>query len=493
MASAPTLPADAPLLVARDVTFRYFESEHGVTDVNLQVRRGERILVLGRNGQGKSTLLSLLAGKRKATKGTVLACGADAFDDCSLNDRISLIGTPWPPEAYFMNSVQGITTPAKDPARHRALAAQLHLPLKAMVDKMSAGEKRRVQILFWMRNVAEVLLLDECSTEVDVAERASVLRLAKEETTERGACCLYATHILDGVDDWATRVIVIEGGRIVRDEPYASHLKADKLAAHTWLAKKTFTPFPPLTEYKFDAADTSDKANAICCDGLSYKHIFENLRFAVPRGSRTLLVGCNGSGKSTLLHFLCGKTFFVNKGPALRINGKACYHDMSLNAEVSFGGDWWPKAPDGQMYVWELFKKQPLDAAGEALRQILDVKMDWDIRHVSAGELKRIQLLLALFPETGVVLLDEATADLDLDMRHILLHYLYRRSVEHGVTVLYTTHIFEGLDNWATDCVVLDRTVKGVHCHLRGAAVRLDDIVRTMHQLKAAEAFSLDE
>jgi CCR4-NOT complex subunit CAF16 len=501
-----------PLVSVQQATFRYFErdveimgpegpkgkpSTRGITDVTLTARAGERVLVLGRNGSGKSTLLSILAGKRQVQQGSVTVLGSDAFNDTSLNHKVSLIGVPWPPEAYFANTVNNVAGPPPDAARRADIARRLHLPLGAQVDKMSSGEKRRVQILHGMLYPPRVLLLDECSTEVDVAERATVLQMAADECDKNDGCCFYATHILDGVEAWATRVILVEDGRIVRDEPYSAALAANKLLAHEWLSREPFEPFPAPAAYPYDAAATADAGAdapcAIVADGQNFTakngtQILTGLTMHVPKGSRTLLVGCNGSGKSTLLHMLVGREFFPKAGAVLRILGKQCYHDMSLNHQVAFGGMWWPKAPDGQMHVKDVIA-QPVSERSLRVQRLLHIDPEWDLRHISSGELKRVQLLLALEAPSAVVVLDEATADLDLDMRHILLHFLYEESVERGVTVLYTTHIFEGLGNWATDCIVMDRTAKRVVEHMRGPEVQLPAILKKLMALKAAETF----
>lgn len=489
--AAAAVPQGEPLVVVDNVSFRYFESpSSGITDVSLTFRPGERVLLLGKNGQGKSTLLSLIGGKRAAAKGKVSVLGLDAFDCTSLNHKVTLIGTPWPPEAYFNCTVERVASQAPDEERRARIARELHLPLKANIDKMSAGEKRRVQILHGMLRVPTVMLLDECSTEVDVAERRNVLRLAQAET-DQGACCIYATHILDGVEDWATRVIVMENGRVIRDESYADGLGKDKLQAHQWLARKPFTAFPPVTDYSLPQGDAlTDDATCVKVDKLTFRHVFDGCSLRIPTGARALLVGCNGSGKSTLLHLLAGKTFFANKNSEVTVLGRKCYHDMSLNALSSFGGDWWTRVPGGQMEVGELISTPPTRFA-QTIIDTLEINLRWDVRYVSAGEQKRIQLLIALNEPSQVILLDEATADLDLDMRHVLLRLLYTLNVEHGVTVVYTTHIFEGLSNWATDCVILDRTKKGVHEHLRGPEVDLERVKRTMCELKDKEHFEL--
>lgn len=474
----------------QDVSFRYFESPNGVSNVSFKVHAGDRVLVLGQNGSGKSTLLSMIAGKRKPQGGGITVLGRDAFDDTSLNADVALIGPPWPPEAYFGNTVVNVASPCPDPERRDAIAQRLHLPLNAAVDRFSSGEKRRVQILFGLMRPMQVMLLDECSTDIDIAERRSVLELVRGECESAGRVCLYATHILDGVGEWATHVALMSGGKLER------YMRRDEIPgeiaefAHAWMARHPFGRFPPgPTEEELAAIDGAEDraAPAVACTGLSYKTIFTNLTFSLRAGCRALLLACNGAGKTTLLNMLGGRLLFTNKNSELLVCGHPLYHDMKVNALVGFCGDWWTKAPTCQVYVREMLPAV-LSPRAERLRQLLNVDLGWDVRLVSAGEAKRIQLLHALHNERRVVVLDEATSDLDVDQRHALLQFLYEESVERGVTVLYATHIFEGLGNWATDCVILDRTRKGVAAHMRGS-IDLGVAQKLLCELKARETW----
>jgi CCR4-NOT complex subunit CAF16 len=73
-----------------------------------------------------------------------------------------------------------------------------------------------VQILLGLLGAPEVLLLDEVTTDLDVLARADLLELLREESEERGLTLLYATHIFDGLERWATHLAYLAGGRIRR-------------------------------------------------------------------------------------------------------------------------------------------------------------------------------------------------------------------------------------------------------------------------------------
>eukprot|EP00796_Vickermania_ingenoplastis_P005882 gene5882-4201_t len=527
-------PASGLRVDARRVTFQYPENRTpSLVGVTLQLKPRDRVLVIGANGSGKSTLLTLLAGQRMPQgDGMVRVMGVDPFHVTGMAQHIALIGSPWPPEAVFGNTVERVASPAVDPPRRSAIADSLHLRLHRMVDKMSSGEKRRVQVLHGLLPKATLFLLDECSTDIDVVERKTVLEMVKREVLERDGCCLYATHVFDGVEEWATHVALMRRGHLIQfltvDEIRAQMQEAEAAGKHSAVAgdytleayarqfmsvdeSQAATPFhptqatflataydgsylaslglegqqqqqqrhtatsdlscatgvnywkcPPPTGVTPGAAASNGPVAAIECTHLTYKEIFRDMSFSLPQGSRTLLCGCNGSGKSTLLNMLGGKKFFPNDDGALRILGWKCYDDMRhLNGLVSYGGDWWAKAPDGEVYVREIMEINTPRA--HHLQELLAVDLNWDVRKISSGECKRVQLLLHLVEDKPIVLLDEATADLDVDQRHRLLHFLYAESVQRGVTVVYATHIFNGLEGWASKVMVVDRTKRGVH------------------------------
>eukprot|EP00961_Rhodomonas_salina_P209160 2823037-Rhodomonas_salina.2 len=76
--------------------------------------------------------------------------------------------------------------------------------------------------------------------------------------------------------------------------------------------------------------------------------------------------------------------------------------------------------------------------------------MDWKVNQLSDGRKRRVQLLIALAKPSEVLLLDEVTTDLDVLARQTLLDILKEESEQRGVTVVFSTHIFDGLEDWGT-------------------------------------------
>jgi len=86
----------------------------------------------------------------------------------------------------------------------------------------------------------------------------------------------------------------------------------------------------------------------------------------------------------------------------------------------------------------------------DRLLDILDVDLDWHMHAISDGERRRVQLCMGLMQPWDVLLLDEVTVDLDLQVRDDLLTFLKEDSQHRNTTILYATHIFDGLNEFPT-------------------------------------------
>jgi CCR4-NOT complex subunit CAF16 len=82
--------------------------------------------------------------------------------------------------------------------------------------RISAGQRRRVQILLGLVTPSRLLLLDEITTDLDLLARVELLEFLREESETRGTTILYATHIFDVLEDWATHIALVEDGRLAR-------------------------------------------------------------------------------------------------------------------------------------------------------------------------------------------------------------------------------------------------------------------------------------
>src|SRR5262249_4507106 len=103
-----------------------------------------------------------------------------------------------------------------------------------------------------------------------------------------------------------------------------------------------------------------------------------------------------------------------------------------------------------------LARQRDVDPARrDRLIEVLGVDLEWHMHAVSDGQRRRVQLLLGLLRPRELLLLDEITTDLDLIARMDLLAFLREESEQRGTTILYATHIFDALAEWATDLIYL--------------------------------------
>jgi CCR4-NOT complex subunit CAF16 len=179
--------------------------------------------------------------------------------------------------------------------------------------------------------------------------------------------------------------------------------------------------------------------------------VLDQLDFTLSRGSRCVLVGKNGSGKTTLLSILAGRHMVGDA--AVRVLGRPAFSDTSLVEDVAFIGGQFPF--DVDLSVDEILRARAnADAARlQRLVSLLAVERSWRMCRVSDGQRRRVQLLLSLLEPRQLYLLDEVTTDLDLIARMDLLAFLQKEDA----TILYATHILEGLEDWATHVAFLDR------------------------------------
>lgn len=195
------------------------------------------------------------------------------------------------------------------------------------------------------------------------------------------------------------------------------------------------------------------------------KTIFENLNIQFYSKNCYVLAGLNGCGKSTLLKIIGGKV--LCEYDKVKVLGKDPFRDTSLNANIAFVNNSWGTqtvAYTGYnmplhscLQVKDMMKnlKEKYPERNNELLQILDVNPDWKLNGVSEGQRKRVQLYLNLIQPFTICLLDEITVNLDLLVKDKFMNYLKKETITRDCCVIYVTHIFDGLDDWATRLLYL--------------------------------------
>ncbi|KAK1927015.1 P-loop containing nucleoside triphosphate hydrolase protein [Papiliotrema laurentii] len=193
------------------------------------------------------------------------------------------------------------------------------------------------------------------------------------------------------------------------------------------------------------------------CQNLSFSFnegdepVLQGVNLQLPQGSRCLLVGANGAGKSTLLRILAGKR--LTKTRDCKLLGQDVF--MNPPQGVVYLGTEWSNNP---VVRSDIVVSEFLDSVGgyrhkerrDHLLHILDVDLDWRMHQISDGERRRVQLCMGLMTEWSVLLLDEVTVDLDVLVRSDLIDFLIAESENRKATIVYATHIFDGLSVFPT-------------------------------------------
>ncbi|KAL9541558.1 hypothetical protein MBANPS3_009062 [Mucor bainieri] len=186
-----------------------------IDHLDLQLDAGNRCILVGANGAGKTTLLRILAGKRMI-HGAIKVLGQDAFLDAP--QGITYLGTEWANNPVVKSdlSVEYLLKSMGShrwPDRTELLLNVLDVDVKWRMHQISDGQRRRVQLVMGLLHPWELLLLDEVTVDLDVVARADFLNFLKIETEERGCTIVYATHIFDGLGDWATHIAHVADGK----------------------------------------------------------------------------------------------------------------------------------------------------------------------------------------------------------------------------------------------------------------------------------------
>ncbi len=226
----PQPPAGEPVVQFRDVTVRY-RSVKGAprtvfSGLDLTVRRGDKIALIGSNGAGKSTLMKLMVGLLKPAGGDVLLNGKSLHDGGpeGLGRQVSMVYQN-PEDMFIQDSIQADIAYAMEArglpdARSRTDALLERFRLTALRDRdgrlLSGGQMRRASLAIGIALDPGILLLDEPTANLDIATRKEIMRTL-DDMKQITETVVIATHDMQLVCEWAERIVVLCGGRVVAD------------------------------------------------------------------------------------------------------------------------------------------------------------------------------------------------------------------------------------------------------------------------------------
>jgi ATP-binding cassette subfamily F protein uup len=472
--------------------------------VTVGINDGDRVGVVGRNGDGKSTLLSILAGRLEPDSGRVTRRGGLTLGMLDQSDRVD-------PELTVGEAIVGGIDEhvwAGDAKVRDVLAGLVaDIPWEARVGDLSGGQRRRVALAALLTGDYDVIFLDEPTNHLDVEGIAWLARHLNRRWPAGQGGLVVVTHdrwFLDEVSTttWEVHDRILEpfeGGyaayilqRVERDRmASASEAKRQNLMRKelAWLrrgapARTTKPKFrieaanelianePPAR----DSVSLSSMAmqrlgkDVVDLEGVSVsygeKHVLTDVTWRIAPGERTGILGVNGAGKSTLLGLVSGHvdptSGRVKRGKTVKI--------ATLTQQLDELAD----VLDDRVSAVIATKKTTYIAGGKEMTpgQLLErlgftsAQLSTPVRDLSGGQKRRLQLLLILLDEPNVLILDEPTNDLDTDMLVamedlldtwpgtllVISHdrYLLERITDNQYAVMHghVTHLPNGVDQY---------------------------------------------
>lgn len=495
------------ILTLKNLSFSYPESDRkAIENISLSVREGEFIVICGRSGCGKTTLLRLLknelapVGKRE---GEILFCGK-AMDEVDARTSAECIGfvaqnpeTGTLTDKVWHELAFGLENLGCDPDEMRLRIGETanYFGINTMTERetatLSGGQKQLLALAAVMTLSPKVLLLDEPTSQLDPIAASGFISTLQKINRELGMTVILSEHRLEEVFPIADRVVVMDEGKIVcSDTPRRACelLGNDPISAGFPSAARIFSGLDgkgkcPLTvregreflssfEKKSLPIEEKSRPDEVA---FSMKNVWQRYErnspdilkgadIEVRRGEIFSLLGGNGSGKTTLLSVIAG----VEKAyrGKITILGK---NIKKYGAELHRGTVAMLPQDVSTVFIKNTVRDDLFDicrAVGcgknDAEKKIADICAELSITEVlsrhpydlSGGEGQRAALAKILLTEPKILLLDEPTKGIDAFAKQTLMAIL-RRLSEGGVTVLIVTHDTEFAAEISDRCAML--------------------------------------
>ncbi len=236
------------LLQAENLCYSYEEGAQVLKGVNLTVRKGEKVAVLGSNGAGKSTCFLNLNGVLQPDSGRIFYDGKEIkkkdFNELRKHVGIvfqdadhQIIASTVFSEVSF--GPMNLRLPKEEVVR-RVEQALSDMKLTEMKDRpphyLSGGEKKRVSIADILAMESEVVIFDEPTASLDPVN-VEMLKGILDKMAVMGKTLLISTHDVDFAYEWADRAVVFAHGRVIADGPMAEIFKRDEVLKEANLRK----------------------------------------------------------------------------------------------------------------------------------------------------------------------------------------------------------------------------------------------------------------
>ncbi len=482
----------APLLQVNDlsVAFRSGDQVNQVVhNVSFDVKAGEAVALVGESGSGKSvsalSVLQLLPYPAAShPSGSIQFDGQDLLgaDDKQLRsvrgNEISMIFQEPMSSLNPLHTVerqvgevlkvhQGLRDEAAR-ARTLELLDRVGIKdpegrLKSYPHQLSGGQRQRVMIAMALANTPKLLIADEPTTALDVTVQAQILRLLVELQQELGMAMLFITHDLGIVRRLASRVNVMQGGKVV-EHGKVREVFSNPQHPYTQMLISTEPSGAPIS--KPDANDVTLAADDLKVWFPVKKGIFrrtvdhikavDGIDLSICQGETLGIVGESGSGKTTLglalLRLTESRGAIRFKDMDITEHSTKQMRPLRSDLQVVFQDPFGSLSP--RMSVSDIIEEgllihQPKMGFEERDREIIaaleEVGLDPETRfryphEFSGGQRQRISIARALVLKPRVILLDEPTSALDMSVQAQVVELLRDIQKKHNLAYLFISH-----------------------------------------------------
>ncbi len=213
------------------VSFTYDDGTEALAGIDFRVEEGEFVAILGSNGSGKTTLIQLLVGLLKAKSGRI-SIGGREIGSLTAEELYQQVGLVFqnPNDQLFAATVEedcafgprNLKLQETEVQRRvtEALAAVMAIPLRGRaIHHLSFGEQKRVSLAGVLAMQPAVLILDEPTAGLDPAGEAQMMQLLKKLNREERMTVVLATHSVDMLPLFASRIYVLDRGRVLQEGP----------------------------------------------------------------------------------------------------------------------------------------------------------------------------------------------------------------------------------------------------------------------------------
>ena len=209
------------VIEVQNLTKRYRDTL-AVDDVSFTIEKDVIYGLLGRNGAGKTTVMSMLTAQNFATSGQIRVFGEHPYENARVLQRMCFVreSQKYPDDALPKHAfgTARLFFPNWDQELADRLIDELQLPLKKTIKKLSRGQLSAVGVIFGLASRAEITFFDEPYLGLDAVARQIFYDRLIEDYTEHPRTVILSSHLIDEVSNLLERVLVIDRGRIVMDE-----------------------------------------------------------------------------------------------------------------------------------------------------------------------------------------------------------------------------------------------------------------------------------